>query len=132
LRLIDVYLSPGAIDVLWQLLLERDPRENISHKAMPTWERHSSFVAGRPYDAWYLIDDGGISVGACYVTKQREIGIGILKAHRRKGYAEAAIKTLLQGPGRFLANINPRNEASIALFRKLGFSGPIQVTYERA
>jgi hypothetical protein len=34
-------------------------------------------------------------------------------------------------PGRILANINPANEASIALFKSVGFGEPIQLTLER-
>lgn len=133
MRLLDVYASPGSIDVLWQLLLERDPRESISHHRMPTWEKHSNFVAGRPYEAWYLIDDGQTR-GAVYLTRQREIGVGILKMHRGHGYATQAIRELMRihQPGqRFLANINPANRASVGLFHKLGFVGPIQHTFER-
>lgn len=133
MRLIDVYQTPVAIDVLWQLLLERDPRENISHKQMPTWEQHSGFVAGKPYEAWYLIEVDGHTRGAVYLTKQREIGIHILKGQRGNGYASDAVSLLMRKhPGRHLANINPLNTASIALFKKLGFAGPIQETYERA
>jgi RimJ/RimL family protein N-acetyltransferase len=75
----------------------------------------------------------GIFVGAVYLTRQREVGIGILKAHRGHGYAEKGIRLLLeQHPGRALANINPSNGASIRLFHKLGFEGPVQITLERA
>ncbi len=35
----------------------------------------------------------------------------------------------LHGPRRYLANINPRNDASIAMFQGLGFTH-IQNTYE--
>lgn len=132
--LVDVYRTPGAIDVCWQLLLERDPRESISHKKMPTWQEHTNFFHGHPYEAWYLIEADGQTRGACYLTHQREIGVGVLKQHRGHGYGSKAVEQLIRahGPGRFLANINPANDKSIALFAKLGFTGPIQLTYERA
>lgn len=123
-----------ALVLLYELLQEREPHQNISHRQMPTWERHVEFVRGRPYAAWYWFrSPAGFPAGAVYLTHQREIGIGVLKAHRGQGLARAAIVELMRvvGTGRFLANINPANEASIALFRSLGFGGPIQITLER-
>lgn len=134
IRLIDVYAEfEVACVVLFQLLRQRRPQESISHKVMPEWEAHCAFVASRPYAAWYLIEGDGLYRGAVYLSKQREIGIGVLLAARKRGYAEAAIRELMRRhPGRFLANINPMNEASIWLFQKLGFSAePIQITYAK-
>ena len=133
MNLLDVYETPLGQDVLWQLLVEREPHQSISHKGLPTWENHLAFVRSRPYEAWYLIESGaGRTVGAVYLTRQREIGVGILKAHRGLGFAEQAIAELMHmHPGRFLANINPANFASINLFKKLGFGGPIQITLEK-
>jgi len=129
----DVYETPGACDVLWQLLSERTANQNISHRRMPSWAEHTEFVRRKPYLAWYLFDSPALfKAGAVYLTHQREIGIGVLLAHRGQGLAKAAITELMHlHPGRFLANINPANAASIALFRSLGFGGPIQITLER-
>lgn len=136
LTLVDVYSSvetfTASLLVLWELLKEREPHQSISHKAMPTRTEHMHFAGSRPYAAWYLIFDGGRPVGACYLSKQREIGISIFRTWRGKGYAKQAITELLRlHPGRALANIAPGNEASIALFRGLGFEGPIQITLEK-
>lgn len=143
MRLLDVYTHRGAADLLYQLLSEREPHQNISHRAMPSMEEHLAFIASRPYAAWYIVeavtdcvDDVALiteDVGAVYLTHAREIGVGILKRWRRQGYAAHAVRALMKRhPGRFLANINPTNEPSIALFHKLGFGPqPIQHTYER-
>lgn len=142
MRLLDVYAVPGAESYLWRLLSERTPEQSISHKAMPTWDEHVSFIESRPYEAWYLIeavlenvDDVALHteiVGATYLSKQREIGIGIFSQYRGNGYGKHAVRTLMaRHPGRFLANINPANEPSIQLFRSLGFGGPIQITLEK-
>lgn len=129
-HLVDVYRSPLAVDVLWRLLKERDPRENISHHQMPTWEEHVSFVASKPYQAWYLIEHNE-TVGACYITRNRELGVGILQGFRHLGYAEQALRMLMEKhPGKHLANINPLNTASLNLFQKLGFR-LIQHTYAK-
>jgi len=132
MQLIDVYESPLAPRLLYELLSERDPHQNISHKQMPDFDDHLDFIRSRPYSAWNVIEVDGL-VGACYITRQHELGIGILKRCRGKGYAEAALKMLMEKhPGRHLANINPQNHASLRLFHKLGFEGPIQWTLERA
>jgi RimJ/RimL family protein N-acetyltransferase len=131
--LADVYSAPDSARVLYDLLAEREPHQNISHKAMPSWESHVAFVTSSPYQAWYLIQDGGETVGAIYLTGAGEIGVGIFKKHHGKGYAKRAIAALIEkhGPRRYLANINPSNRASIALFASLGFTH-LQSTYEFA
>lgn len=130
--LVDVYQTYSSMHVLYELLGERKPEESISHKRMPTWEEHCDFVRSRPYTAWYIIDIDSEPVGAVYLSRQREVGIGIFKRHRGKGYAKQAITELLEKyPGKVYANINPANGPSISLFRSLNFQGPIQVTLER-
>lgn len=136
-KLVDIYdvdrlRYAGFMRLLYALLGEREPEQNISHKDMPSWVDHWHFVNDRPYAHWYAVVDNGIMLGAVYLTHQREIGIGVLKSQRGKGVAKFAITELMRlHPGHFLANINPANEASIALFKSLGFGGPIQITLER-
>ena len=135
MQLISVYREnvPRAHELLFELLQEREPHQNISHRRMPTWQEHCDFIRSVPYEAWYwFTSPAGFPAGCVYLSKQREIGVGVLKAHRGQGLASQAIRELMRlHPGRFLANIAPGNEASIALFRKLGFGGPIQITLEK-
>ena len=56
MNLISIYERPDRALVLHQLLEEREPEANISHKAMPSWEEHVRFVESKPYEAWYFID----------------------------------------------------------------------------
>jgi RimJ/RimL family protein N-acetyltransferase len=130
LRLVDVYEDfELSCRLLFTLLREREPHESISHKAMPTWEEHCAFVASRPYQHWYVVEVGGAPFGACYLSKQREIGVAILKHSRGYKYGRDAVKLLMEmHPGRFLANVNPANTASAWLFEGLGFN-LIQHTY---
>lgn len=124
--------EPAA--VLYQLLLEREPEVNISHKVIPTFEQHLEYVKLNPYLAWYIIEGAhDKQVGAVYLTRQREIGVFVLKAHRRIGYGEFAVKEIMtRWKGEpFLANIAPNNKASIAFFAGLG-AKKIQETYELA
>lgn len=116
--------------LLYSLLAERTDAISISHRAMPCWGDHVRFIDSGPYEAWYFIGDEPL--GACYLSKQNEIGIGIFKEHQGKGYGPQAIKELMRihGPRRYLANINPRNEPSKGMFASLGFK-LCQETYER-
>jgi RimJ/RimL family protein N-acetyltransferase len=128
MRLIDAYTHPYAEDLLWRLLMEREPYQNISHTKMPSLDGHRAFIASRPYPHWYVIDCGEL-VGGVYLTKLREVGVGILRAFRGNGYGKSAVNQLLEKhPGPVLANINPQNLPSIKMFLDLGFKLK-QVTY---
>lgn len=131
MRLVSVYEVKNAPEVLWDLLHEREPHVNISHKVMPTWQEHLNFIASVPYAAWYLIEVEGRFVGAIYLTHAREVGIFIFKIERGHGYGSKALDLLAEKhPGKLLANIAPCNEESMAWFMKRGFM-PLQFTYCR-
>jgi RimJ/RimL family protein N-acetyltransferase len=129
ISLTSVYERPDRHSILLKLLYERDPSINISHKKLPTWEQHVQFVESHPYQAWYFI--GKEPKGACYLSHQNEIGIFLFGSHQGKGYGPQVIQALIEkhGPGRYLANVNPRNERSAEMFYRMGFT-LIQHTYE--
>jgi spore coat polysaccharide biosynthesis protein SpsF (cytidylyltransferase family) len=132
MRLVNAYRIPEAVDILYQLLGERDESVNISHQGMPTLEQHVDFVKSRPYPYWYLIEAMGEWVGATYLTDRDEIGIFILKDHQGKGHGKKAVNLLMQTVERprYLANINPANGRSKTFFEHaLGFN-LLQQTYE--
>ena len=131
MNLVPVSKEPTAVRVLYELLKERTPEQSIAHRKMPTFEEHQAFVRSSPYQVWYLVQVDGQYVGSVYLTKQREIGIFIFRAHHGKGHAKRAIKAIRDRYGRVLANVNPLNSASKALFEGLG-GKLIQVTYELA
>lgn len=131
----DLYAYPERWGLALTLLAERQAHENISHHTMPGWAEHCAFVRSRPYPHWYWFETArGNPAGCVYLTRAREIGVGVLMEHRQQGLAEEAVAAIMQlhPGGRFLANINPANGASLALFHKLGFDGPVQVTLEKA
>lgn len=131
MKLIDAYSEPESKEFLWRILADRPPEANISHRRMPTWKEHCTFVDSNPYLHWYLVD-AGEWVGAVYLSKQREIGVGILREHHGKGYGRSAVRMLMEKhPGKFLANVAPSNAASMELFGGMGFR-QIQITYEMA
>lgn len=138
MNLVSVYEPDGSIsfptmNFLYALLAEREPHQSISHKAMPSFEQHVRFVESRPYAKWFIAQQNGQRVGAVYLTRAREVGIAISMGHRGHGLASLALQALMcrAGDGRLLANVNPANAASIALFRKHGFGEPIQLTLEK-
>lgn len=122
---------------LYQLLAEREPYEAISHTNMPTFQQHEAFIERKPYKLWFVImakkpkEDMHTMVGSIYLSFQNEIGISIAKKHRRKGYAKAAIKKLIEISQEkfFLANINHLNVKSSNMFENMGFS-LLQETYK--
>lgn len=144
----DVILIPveewggDAVHFLYQLLGERRPEVNISHKAMPSFEEHEAFVRSKPYSEWWLvatrssIGEGMKSysvecVGVCYLTHQNEIGLQISADQQRMGRATAVLRILLERykERRLIANVSIKNDVSRALFEKFGFVH-IQNTFE--
>ncbi|MDE2590613.1 MAG: GNAT family N-acetyltransferase [Patescibacteria group bacterium] len=116
---------------LYELLHDRDPSVNISHKKMPSYDKHIKFVMSKPYSKWYVIQYDDQKVGSIYLSKQNEIGIFIKKEKQNEGIGGRAMKLLLKkNPrSRYLANVNPKNKKSMSFFKKNGFK-LIQYTYE--
>jgi RimJ/RimL family protein N-acetyltransferase len=116
---------------LYDMLKERDPKANISHKKMPSFSEHEKFVLSKPYFKWYIIEISKNDVGSVYLTKNDEIGIFLKKENQSGGIGVHALKLLLnKNPKcRYLANVNPKNKKSIQFFKNNGFK-LIQHTYE--
>lgn len=130
MQLTNAYTSRGrSLPLAWQLLYEREPHQNISHKKMPTMDEHEAFFDSRPYEAWYIVQVAASHVGMVYLSRQREIGVGIIKLHQGNGFGPHAVAMMMdKHPGKFLANINPANDASRKMFEGLGFT-ILQHTY---
>lgn len=126
-----VSVSSKDIKFLYELLRERDPKANISHKKMPTFQEHGEFVKSKPYKKWYVIKFENQKIGSVYLTEQNEIGIFIKKEYQGNNFGNQILKLLInKNPEkRFLANVNPKNKKSINFFKKNNFK-LIQHTYE--
>ena len=124
-------ISKSDYRFLYDLLMERDTRANISHKKMPTYNQHVSFVSAKPYSKWYVILYGASKAGSIYLTSQNEIGIFIKKSFQNKQIGSIVLHKLIQKnpKKRYLANVNPKNKKSISFFKKNGFK-LIQYTFE--
>ena len=124
-------VSKSDYRFLYDLLIERDTRVNISHKKMPTYNQHVSFVSAKPYSKWYVILYGVNKAGSIYLTSQNEIGIFIKKSFQNKQIGNIALHKLIQKnpKKRYLANVNPQNKKSMRFFKNNGFK-LIQYTLE--
>ena len=124
-------VSKSDYRFLYNLLMERDARANISHKKMPTYNQHVAFVSAKPYSKWYVILSDTNKAGSIYLTSQNEIGIFIKKSFQGKQLGNIALHKLIQKnpKKRYLANVNPQNKKSMRFFKDNGFK-LIQYTFE--
>ena len=128
------YLKPVVktdIKFLYDLLKERDPSVNISHKKIPTYAQHKKFVISKPYSKWYILEYNRKKIGSIYLSKQNEIGIFLKKEYHGLGFAHEALKQIMKKNSRkrFLANVSPKNKKSMKFFKQNNFQ-LIQYTYE--
>ena len=116
---------------LFELLKERDPRANISHKKMPSYNEHLKFVKSKPYTKWYIILKSKDRIGSIYLSKNDEIGIFLSKKYQGKNIGnDALVELIRKNPReRYLANVNPKNKKSSTFFKNNNFK-LIQYTYE--
>lgn len=148
IKYLDAYENTTlAAPFLWKMMEEAltEPHTTISHQQMPTLAEHHEWLRRRTQRVLLLIQENdevsgaGMLAGFVSLTHNNEIGIRIAKGYRAKGYGKMAVQHLMANydplpgvpsvrAGRFIANINPANEASIALFLGLG-GRHIQNTY---
>ena len=116
---------------LYELLKNKDPNSNISHKKMPSYDEHLKFVSSTPYTNWYVIEYDEKNVGAIYLSKQDEIGISIGSNYEYEQIAKVAIKLLMElNPRkRYLVNVSPKDIRTQEFLLKNGFSG-LEYVYE--
>jgi len=118
-------------EFLFELLKERDPQANISHKKMPSYDEHIKFIKSKPYTRWYIILKSKQRVGSIYLSKNDEIRIFLSKEYQKKNIGNTALVELIRKNPRkrYLANVNPKNKKSIKFFKNNNFK-LIQNTYE--
>ena len=125
-------VTNSDVKFLFDLLKERDPRANISHKKMPTYSQHTKFIKSKPYSKWYIILKSKQKIGSIYLSKNDEIGIFLSKKFQGKNVGNFVLNELMKKNPRkrFLANVNPKNKKSISFFKNNNFK-LIQYTFER-
>ena len=90
------HISKLDFRFLYNLLKEREPLANISHKKMPTYDEHLKFIKSKPYDKWYVVKFGELKIGSVYLTSQNEIGIFIKKSFQKKGFGKTILSELIK------------------------------------
>ena len=118
-------VTKNDMSFLYELLKNKDPNSNISHKKMPSYAEHIEFVMSEPYTNWYIIECDKKNVGAIYLSKQDEIGISINNDYEYDQIAKTALKSLmkLNPRKRYLANVGPNDVRSQEFLLKNGFTG---------
>jgi hypothetical protein len=124
-------IRKSDIGFLYEILSERTSIENISHKEMPSYNKHVKFVLSKPYKKWYIIYYKKQKFGSIYLTNLNEIGIHFKKIPISDFLITKSIDLLInKNPGkRFLINISPNNPKFIKIIKKRGLK-LIQHTYE--
>ena len=124
-------VTNSDVKFLFDLLKERDPRANISHRKIPTYSQHTKFIKSKPYSKWYIILKSKQKIGSIYLSKNDEIGIFLSKKFQGKNVGSFALNELMKKNTRkrFLANVNPKNKKSIQFFKNNKFK-LIQYTFE--
>jgi len=117
---------------LYELLKNKNPNSNISHKKIPSYDEHVEFVMSKPYTNWYIIECDKKNVGTIYLSKQDEIGISINNDYEYDQIVKTALKLLmkLNPRKRYLANVSPNDVRSQEFLLKNGFTG-LENIYER-
>ena len=116
---------------LYELLKNKDPNANISHKKMPSYDEHVEFVMSKPYTNWYIIEYDKKNIGSIYLSKQDEIGISINKDYEYDQIVKSALELLmkLNQRKRYLANTSSKDVRSQEFLLKNGFTS-LEYVYE--
>ncbi len=124
-------ITSSDTDFLFELLKNRDQFENISHKIMPTFKNHETFVNSKPYFKWYIIYEDLKKIGSAYITNQNEIAIHFLNIKNYEGFFLESLEIIIKKNlrKRFLLNISTKNKKLKRIVEKNKFK-LIQHTYE--
>ena len=109
-------------DFLYDLLKQRKPEVNISHKKMPTMKQHEKFVSSKPYKKWYVIKFLNESIGSIYLSNQNEIGFFLKKEYEKNVIRNYILDLFIKKnpQSEYFVNINPKNKKLSKFFQNNG------------
>ena len=79
---------------LYNLLKERNPNANISHKQVPTYSEHVKFIKSKPYTKWNVIEYGKQKIGSIYLSKNLKYGVICEYLVRTNSFGYVSIKII--------------------------------------
>ncbi len=135
LELIRVRRTEDHVAALYERLKARV--HGISHRDLPDYAAHRTFVLKHPYRVWYLLGDGGRLVGTLYVLSSNFIGISTLPGE--EGHVASALDQVIARhrplpaipsvrAGHYGINVAPGNATLVAELERYG-ARLAQVTY---
>ena len=68
--------------VLYEILHKRE--HTISHKDMPSYDKHTFFVFNNPYRCWFIVYYESAILGSMYVQYDNSVGLSFCKPIERK------------------------------------------------
>ena len=118
------HVSKSDYEFLYDLLAERNPISNISHKTMPSFKTHQKFVSSKPYKKWYIVKLSQESIGSLYLSYQNEIGLFLKKQYNNVEIANFILELFIKKNPQpeYFVNINPKNKKLINFYKNFGFS----------
>ena len=122
------------IKVLYELLKTRN--YVISHKSLPSFEKHQHFVKNHPYLHWFLLYGSSNYFGSFYLKKDNSIGINLTEYN--KEILEACLDFIRENfipqdskpsmiPDHFYLNISYSNKDALSALQELGLK-PLQIS----
>ena len=116
-------VTEGNAEFLYEMLKERDPTINVTHKKLPSFNKHLEFIKSKPYDAWYIIEIKSKPIGHIYIDNESRIGWFIKKEFKGFGFVIPAFEELktLHKREKYFGKVNPNNFEAQNLLTKLKF-----------
>ena len=128
IEFIKVKSSDEHLSFLYDRLKNRV--HSISHKRLPDFEEHKSFVENHPYRYWFLVKIRGKFLGSIYLQNDNSVGIDIENQHYNK-YLSSILKSIKSKikplpevksvrPNFFFVNVSTKNKDLILALEKIG------------
>ena len=89
-QLVKVSFTEQHVVFLYKLLKLRIQKETISHKKLPSIEKHKDFISSKPYRYWFMVKFLDKYYGSVYLTKSNSITIHLIE-NNIKVYKEVLI-----------------------------------------
>ena len=122
------------IQILYELLKTRN--YVISHRSLPSFEKHRNFVQNHPYLQWFLLLNQSNYVGSFYLKKDNSIGLNLTEYSKEN--LGACLDFINNNffpkepepsmvPNYFYVNISYLNEEALSALQQLGLK-PLQIS----